>query len=132
MLHHLDLNVARLEESDRFYGELLGSLGWVRGESGATWRIWRSASVYITLVQAEREHLPAGFHRKRVGVNHIAFPAQSRKAVDSLHAWLQDRKVSVLYGGPMEMGSASEPNYAVFFEDPDRLKLEYVYRPEES
>jgi hypothetical protein len=29
----------------------------------------------------------------------------------------------------MEMGTAEAPNYALFFEDPDRVKLEFVYRP---
>ena len=37
--------------------------------------------------------------------------------------------IHVLYGGPMEMRSAEKANYAMFFEDPDRLKVEYVYRP---
>jgi hypothetical protein len=28
----------------------------------------------------------------------------------------------------LDMGHPDQPNYAVFFEDPDRLKLEYVHR----
>ncbi|HLN63528.1 MAG TPA: hypothetical protein VK464_18480 [Symbiobacteriaceae bacterium] len=49
--------------------------------------------------------------------------------MDDLYGWLAERGVPVLYGGPMEMGTPGAPNYAVFFEGPDRLKLEYVFRP---
>jgi len=91
-----------------------------------------------TQAQAERESLverfikkPAytGFESEASGVNHLAFPAPTREAVDELHGWLGERRMTVLYGGPMDMGTDEAPNYAVYFEDPDRLKLEYVYRP---
>lgn len=128
MLHHLDLNVSDLERSQAFYARFLGRLGYESGASGRGWTTWRSGAFYITLVQTEEPYIAEGYHRKRVGVNHLAFPAPSREAVDELHAWLMKSGITVLYGGPLEMGTAEEPNYAVFFEDPDRLKLEYVYR----
>jgi catechol 2,3-dioxygenase-like lactoylglutathione lyase family enzyme len=62
-------------------------------------------------------------------VNHLAFPAPSVKAVDDLYAWLMAGGVPVLYGSPLDMGHPDQPNYGLFFEDPDRLKLEYVHRP---
>jgi hypothetical protein len=49
--------------------------------------------------------------------------------VDDIHAWLLARGVAVLYGSPLDVGHPGQPNYAVYFEDPDRLKLEYVHRP---
>lgn len=128
VLHHLDLNVADLERSNAFYGGLLARLGYEPGEAGAGWTTWRCGPFYVTLVQTQEPHRSQGFHRKRIGLNHLAFAAPSREAVDDLHAWLGSRGVAALYGGPKEMGSADHPNYAVFFEDPDRLKLEYVYR----
>ena len=113
MLHHLDLNVADLAVSAGFYAPLLSRLGYVRAESGRGWEVWRGVGAYLTLVQTAPEHLPAGFHRKRVGLNHLAFAAPSREAVDELHAWLLGRRVRVLYGGPNEMGTADAPNYVV-------------------
>ena len=129
MLHHLDLNVSDLSQSATFYGRLLGRLGYEDGEMGDGWKAFVKEGFYLTLVQADGPHSEAGFHRKRVGVNHLAFPAPSARAVDHLLEWLEAEGVAVLYGGPLQMGSASAPNYAVFFEDPDRVKLEYVYRP---
>lgn len=129
MLHHLDLNVADLRRSDAFYAALLGRLGYERGESGNGWTTWRFGAFYMTLVQAAPAYVGHGFHRKRIGVNHLALPAPTREAVDDLHRWLLSHGATVLYGGPKEMGDAGAPNYAVLFEDPDRLKLEYVFRP---
>lgn len=130
MLHHLDLNVPLLLASAAFYGPLLSRLGYTRAEAGAGWEVWRGpGGPYLTLVEVEPAHSAAGYHRKRVGLNHLAFAAPSRQAVDELRSWLVAQGVAILYGAPREMGTADAPNYAVFFEDPDRVKLEYVFRP---
>jgi len=128
-LHHLDLNVRDLPGSEAFYRDLLGRFGLAEVERGEHWISFGTDTCYITLVQTREPFLYHGFHRKRMGVNHLAFPAPSHEAVDELHAWLVERGTTILYDGPMEMGTEEAPNYAVYFEDPDRLKLEYVYRP---
>jgi catechol 2,3-dioxygenase-like lactoylglutathione lyase family enzyme len=128
-LHHLDLNVRDLARSEGFYRDLLGRFGMSEVDRGEHWVSFGTVTCYITLVQTREPFLYHGFHRKRIGVNHLAFPAPSHEAVDELHGWLAERGVSILYGGPMEMGTDEAPNYAVYFEDPDRLKLEFVYRP---
>lgn len=128
-LHHLDLNVRDLRTSEAFYRDLLGRFGLAEVERGERWISFGTDTCYITLVQTGEPFLYHGFHRKRIGVNHLAFPAPSHESVDDLHAWLVERGAPILYGGPMEMGTEDAPNYAVYFEDPDRLKLEYVYRP---
>lgn len=128
MLHHLDLNVSDLQVSDQFYGRLLTQLNYQRGETGEGWSSWLLGDFYLTLVQVEEDYLSRGFHRKGIGVNHLAFPMFSRDAVDRLWQWSETQEISVLYGGPLEMGTDADPNYALFLEDPDRLKLEFVYR----
>jgi catechol 2,3-dioxygenase-like lactoylglutathione lyase family enzyme len=128
-LHHLDLNVRDLPRSDVFYRDLLGRFGLAEIERQEHSISFGTDTCYITLVQTREPFLYHGFHRKRIGVNHLAFPAPTHEAVDELHDWLGERGTAILYGGPMEMGTEEAPNYAVYFEDPDRLKLEYVYRP---
>lgn len=128
-LHHLDLNVRDLARSEAFYQGLLGRFGLRELQRSEHWVSLGGDACYITLVQTREPFLYHGFHRKRIGVNHLAFPAPSREAVDELHTWLLERRFPILYGGPMEMGTPEDPNYAVYFEDPDRLKLEYVFRP---
>jgi catechol 2,3-dioxygenase-like lactoylglutathione lyase family enzyme len=127
-LNHLDLNVSDLGRSEAFYRDVLGRLGYGERERGAGWVSIGVRDFYVTLVQTDERFLDRGFHRKGVGVNHLSFRAPTREAVDDLDRWLVDRDVPVLYDGPMEMGTPEDPNYAVFFEDPDRLKLEYVFR----
>jgi catechol 2,3-dioxygenase-like lactoylglutathione lyase family enzyme len=104
-------------------------MGYRELERGDGWVSFGDGGAYVTLVQADRRFADRGFHRKAVGVNHLAFLASGRAEVDELHDWLLARGVPVLYGGPRDMGGEDDPNYAVFFEDPDRLKLEYVHRP---
>jgi catechol 2,3-dioxygenase-like lactoylglutathione lyase family enzyme len=128
-LHHLDLNVRDLGRSEAFYRDVLGHFGLSELDRGERFVSFGTEACYITLVQTGAPFLYHGFHRKRIGVNHLAFPAPTREAVDELHRWLVERGEPILYGGPMEMGTDEAPNYAVYFEDPDRLKLEYVYRP---
>jgi catechol-2,3-dioxygenase len=128
-LHHLDLNVRDLAHSETFYRDVLPRFGLSELDRGDGWVTYGSESWYLTLVQTSEPYLHHGFHRKRIGVNHLAFPAPSRDAVDELSAWLAERGTAVLYGGPLDMGSDDAPNYAVYFEDPDRLKIEYVFRP---
>ena len=70
-----------------------------------------------------------GFHRRRVGLNHLAFWAESNEDVDRFHRqFLLPRKIQVLYGGPKKYPDYSPSYYAVYFEDPDRIKLEYLHR----
>jgi catechol 2,3-dioxygenase-like lactoylglutathione lyase family enzyme len=65
------------------------------------------------------------------GLNHIAFHAESKESVDRFYReHLQPKKIPVLYGGPKEYPDYSKGYYAVYFEDPDRLKLELAYVPE--
>jgi len=127
----MDLNVRDLPRSAAFYDEVLGRLGYREVERGVGWVSIGDGTFYITLVQIEERFADRGFHRKGIGVNHLAFPAPSVKAVDEFHAWLVARGVPVLYGSPLDMGP-DQPNYAVFFEDPDRIKLEVAHVPARS
>ncbi len=129
LFHHLDLNVRNLEVSEAFYREVLGHLGLRELDRGEGWVSFGEDGSYLTLVQTAEPFLYHGFHRKRIGVNHLAIRAPSREAVDELHAWLRERRLPILYGGPLDQGTEDDPYYAVYFEDPDRFKLEYVYRP---
>lgn len=125
--NHLDLNVRNLVASKAFYDDMLGWLGYHPYQAWEGGYSWRKGDAYLTLVQAGPEYLGPGYHRKRVGVNHLAFSVASADEVEQFHqGFLLARGLPVLYGGPLEDPSGT---YAVFFEDPDRLKLELVYQP---
>lgn len=82
------------------------------------------------LTQSRDEYVRRGFHRKQVGLNHIAFWAPSRSFVDRFYEqYLVPHRVRVLYGGPRDYPEYSKGYYAVYFEDPDKVKLELVTEP---
>jgi len=76
-------------------------------------------------VQTEPQHLGSGYHRKNTGLNHLAFHCSSRQFVDTLTAELKQRNIPILYADKHPF-AAGDDYYAVFFEDPDRIKVEVV------
>lgn len=126
MLHHIELYVTDVERSARFWTPFLALLGyeaepWSEGVN----YVAGEQDAYVCLVQAPREHLSAGYHRRRVGLNHLAFRARSRGQVDEVRAWVREAGYSLLYDGRYPFATAPG-YYAVFCEDPDRIKLEVV------
>ena len=130
-MHHVDLVVSSIERSLPFYRDLLGPLGWhgiseVEGERGETiWYLWGpGTSVGLRAAQAETA---GGFDRYRVGVHHVAFEAYSRALVDERAQWLLETGAEI-ESEPQEY-TYTPGYYAVFFYDPDGLKLEIVHIP---
>ena len=129
--HHVDLVVASILRSLPFYRELLEPLGWhrvgeVEGERGET--IWYISGPGSSLGLREAQSQTDGpFDRYRIGVHHIAFEAPSRFEVDERADWLRARGVAI-ESGPEEY-SYIPGYYAVFFYDPDGIKLEIVHVP---
>ena len=128
-VHHVDLVVSSIERSLPFYRDLLAPLGYhriaeVEGERGET--IWYLGGPDVAL--GLREAQTEGAHdRYRVGVHHLAFEAWSHAVVDERAAWLAKQDV-VIESGPEEYGYMPG-YYAVFFYDPDGIKLEIVHVP---
>jgi catechol 2,3-dioxygenase-like lactoylglutathione lyase family enzyme len=60
-------------------------------------------------------------------VHHICFDAPSREAVDERAEWLREAGATI-ESGPQEYGY-TPGYYAVFFYDPDGIKLEILHRP---
>ncbi len=124
-LHHVEMYVKDLAVSDAFWGWLLKELGYKefqRWDQGVSYEL---GGTYLVFVQAEEKYLDVAYHRCRPGLNHLAFKGESRVFVDLMTKKLRERDVTILYedrhpyaGGP--------DYYAVFFEDPDRMKVEIV------
>jgi catechol 2,3-dioxygenase-like lactoylglutathione lyase family enzyme len=124
-IHHLDLTVSDMSVSVAFYELVLTQLGFKRHRAEGQAPEWRSESVSIALHAARREH---GKHdRYMPGLHHLAFAAANRGEVDAFYEFLVTNKVTIL-DAPAEYDY--EPGYyAVFFADPDGMKLEMAYTP---
>ena len=124
-LHHIEIYVKDLEKSIAFWGWILEELGYEeyqRWEQGVSYIYEKS---YLVFVKAEEKYLDVPYHRCRAGLNHLAFYGGTNAFVDEMTEKLREKGVTILYedrhpyaGGP--------DYYAVFFEDPDRMKVEIV------
>jgi glyoxylase I family protein len=130
-VHHVDLVVSSIERSLPFYRELLGPLGFhrigeVEGERGET--IWYFSGPGTQLGLREAQTTDEQSHdRYRVGLHHLAFEASSRAAVDERAQWLRNQGAEI-ESEPQEYGYMPG-YYAVFFYDPDGIKLEILHVP---
>lgn len=125
-LHHVDVTVADFRRSKEFYAAVMPLMGFERlpKEFGAV--AWRGASI-LALQPAKPEEKDRPHSRYAPGLHHLAFRAPSRPAVDDLHARLVELGVTIL-DAPAEY-PYTPGYYAVFFADPDGMKLEYVFSP---
>jgi glyoxylase I family protein len=133
-LSHVDLVVSSLERSLPFYRGLMERLGGleeheVEGERGETIHYLspKTAGGALGVRQKTSDEHPVPYDRYAVGVHHVALNAASREVVDDVAGWLQETGAPI-ESGPREYGY-TPGYYAVFFHDPDWLKLEVVYRP---
>jgi catechol 2,3-dioxygenase-like lactoylglutathione lyase family enzyme len=129
-VHHVDLVVTSIERSLPFYRELLGPLGWhrlseVEGERGET--IWYLEGPACSVGLREAQTADGPYDRYSIGLHHLAFEAASRAVVDERAEWLRAGGV-LLESAPQEY-TYSPGYYAVFFYDPDGLKLEILHTP---
>jgi catechol 2,3-dioxygenase-like lactoylglutathione lyase family enzyme len=124
-LHHVNIRVSNLQKSSEFWGWFLCRIGYVPFDSWKSGVSWKLGETYLDFVQVDENYLEPAYHRAHVGLNHLAFHANSRAQVDEMTDALKARGVTILYldqhpfaGGP--------DHYAVYFEDPDRIKVELV------
>ena len=129
----MDLVVSSLEASLEFYTALLAPLGWsvdgdIVGERGE--RVtYLGSEAGGELGLRERRAGDAPPDRYDLGLHHLAFRAPTRELVDERARWLAARGATI-ESGPGDY-DYSPGYYAVFFYDPDGLKLELVHRPGE-
>lgn len=125
LLHHIEIYVSNLKKSVEFWGWFLEELGYSPFQKWEDGQSWKLDETYIVFVQAEERFLDIPYHRRRVGLNHLAFHASSRQHVDEMTTKLKERGVNILYQDRHPF-AGGENYYAVFFEDPDRIKVELV------
>lgn len=124
-IHHIEIYVSDLKRTVSFWEWFLKDLGYEvyqQWESGISFKL---DDAYLVFVQTEEKYLDVPYHRCRVGLNHMAFHASSREEVDEMTDKLKAKGMSILYPDRHPY-AGGENYYAVFFEDPDRVKVEFA------
>lgn len=118
---HLSIRVGDYAKSKEFYGRLFAFLGFkVEAEYPETMG-WTNGVTLFWIAQADT-HARQRKHRiGDIGIYHYAFKLRSRKDVDELDAFLRDDLKATIVD---PAGEYYDDYYAVFFLDPDGLKLE--------
>ena len=133
LIHHLDLTVRDPWASRPFYDAVLGFMGYRRTKEDARGFDWAlllpgGGLCSIGVMRATGPGAERAHDRYSPGLHHVAWTAASREEVDRLHALLVEIGASVL-DPPAEYPQYGNGYYAVFFADPDGLKLEFVHLP---
>ncbi|HJQ56693.1 MAG TPA: VOC family protein, partial [Vineibacter sp.] len=129
----LDLTVKDPWASRAFYDAVLGFMGYrcVKEDArGFDWDLATETTGFcsIGIAKADGKGRARTHDRCSPGLHHVAWRAQSRADVDRLHLLLRAIGATIL-DPPAEYPQYSPGYYAVFFTDPDGLKLEYVHAP---
>jgi glyoxylase I family protein len=135
---HVDLVCTSLERSLAFYRGLLAPLGWnredqivgERGEEVHYLNVRGSGVASLGLREKQSDAHAIPYDRYAVGMHHLCFDAPSREAVDDRAGWLSEHD-AMIESGPREY-DYTPGYYAVFFSDPDGIKLEILHRPDRA
>ncbi|RHB50001.1 VOC family protein [Exiguobacterium sp. AM39-5BH] len=125
MLHHVELYVSDLHKSLNAWDWLLTEIGYTVYQQWDKGRSYHFGATYLVFVQTEIDYLEPSYHRKRTGLNHLAFHAESLEQLERLRPELSRHGFKELYADRFPY--AGGPNHiALYFEDPDRMKVELV------
>ena len=116
-IDHISIRVTDYKKSKVFYQKLFTFLGFEISEDYGSTIGWTNGHTRYWIAEAEgRKSYKIG----DVGIHHYAFELRNRKDVDALQAFLEKEKVKIV--DPAD--EYYEDYYAVFFLDPDGIKLE--------
>ena len=120
-IDHLVIRVSDYEKSKAFYGKLFGFFGFEISDEYPEAIGWTNGKTRFWIYPADSEGRKRKYRNGDIGFHHYAFELRSRKDVDELQAFLEsDLKATIVDPA----GEHYDDYYAVFFLDPDGLKLE--------
>jgi glyoxylase I family protein len=134
IVHHIDLTVRDPRASFQLYDAVLTALGYHlehEDERGFDWRLESPLGSHsIAIAQASPDGTQRDHDRYSPGLHHLAWAVESREAVDETYEHLKRIGATIL-DPPADYPQYNRGRgyYAVFFADPDGLKLECVYTP---
>ena len=137
-IHHVALTAEKLERSSEFYDTILSVFGYTRHYTSDTVCSWVPPNGNVDtpelLVYAAKENQQANRHKLYdPGIHHLCFRVESEEKVDSVYDAAQ-RMNAIILDAPADYDNyaknvGSKRYYAVYFTDPDGIKLEFAWMP---
>jgi len=131
---HVALTVTHWDQSKPFWEALLSYLGAAKvidvvgpphRRPDGHMMMYAGKSFAMTIWEAFSEFQENKFQLYNVGLHHLAFAAPNRAAVDALHDKLVTEGAKIL--DPPKNYPYFRTYYALYFTDPDDIKLEYAF-----
>jgi catechol 2,3-dioxygenase-like lactoylglutathione lyase family enzyme len=119
-IDHISIRVSDYGKSKAFYSKLFEFLGFGISDEYPGTIGWTNGKTRYWIVQADENGRKHKHRIGDVGLHHYAFELRSRKDVDALQDYLKGKKITIV--DPAD--EYYDDYYAVFFLDPDGLKLE--------
>jgi catechol 2,3-dioxygenase-like lactoylglutathione lyase family enzyme len=120
-IDHLVIRVSDYQRSKAFYGRLFGFLGFELSDEYDDAIGWTNGKTRFWIGPADEKGRKRKYRVGDVGFHHYAFELRSRKDVDELQRFLTEELKATIVD---PAGEYYDDYYAVFFLDPDGLKLE--------
>jgi catechol 2,3-dioxygenase-like lactoylglutathione lyase family enzyme len=120
-IDHLSIRVSDYEKSKQFYAKLFGFLGFELSDEYADAIGWTNGKTRFWISPADAEGRRTRHRIGDIGFHHYAFELRNRKDVDELQRFLTEELRAEIVDPAAEY---YDDYYAVFFLDPDGLKLE--------
>jgi catechol 2,3-dioxygenase-like lactoylglutathione lyase family enzyme len=127
-IDHLALRVGDFAKSKRFYDAVLGFLGFTLKYEFADAAGWSNGITLFWIGPADARGRRRRYRIGDIGFHHYAFELARRKDVDDLGVFLKKIKAQIV-DPPAEYPEYGKGYYAVYFLDPDGMKLEGMFFP---
>lgn len=126
-INHIEIYVSNLTNSKKFWNWLLvkhlGYKVYQSWSNGISYSI--NSNYYIVFVQTSEDKLTPSYNRTHVGLNHLAFSISDIQTLKQIRSELQLKGYTELYADKYPHAGGND-NYTLYFEDPDRIKVELV------
>lgn len=124
-IHHLALTVSDLRASEQFYDAILGPTGFKKVLSEEEICGWESEAFELLLYAADDRLRDQKHEIYQPGFHHLAMRVSSRTEVNAVAEAIKAIGGQILEG-PQEYPDYPGKYFAIFFLDPDGLKLEVM------
>ncbi len=122
-IHHLGLNVGRLEASAAFFTDVLGWRELRRDPDYPA--IFVSDGVVTVTLWGAGEGARSFDFRRNVGLHHVAFGVTSREALEAVYARIRDAADACIEFAPQQLRDGPAMHMMCF--DPSGIRIEFIW-----